>query len=89
MNYLESLIYSMEWLGKKTDTVFLGQSVKYSGNAIYNTLKTVPEEKKLETPVFEDLQMGLSIGMALDGFVPITCYPRFDFLILALSLIHI
>ena len=83
MNYLESLIYSMEWLGKKTDTVFLGQSVKYSGNAIYNTLKTVPDEKKLETPVFEDLQMGLSIGMALDGFVPITCYPRFDFLILA------
>jgi len=83
MNYLESLIYSMEWLGKKTDTIFLGQSVKYSGNAIYNTLKTVPDEKKLETPVFEDLQMGLSIGMALDGFVPITCYPRFDFLILA------
>ena len=83
MNYLESLIYSMEWLGKKNDTVFLGQSVKYSGNAIYNTLKTIPDEKKLETPVFEDLQMGLSIGMALDGFVPITCYPRFDFLILA------
>jgi len=83
MKYLEALIYSMEWLGNKNDTIFLGQSVKYSGNAIYNTLKTVPDEKKLETPVFEDLQMGLSIGMALEGFVPITCYPRFDFLILA------
>ena len=46
MNYLESLIYSMEWLGKKNDTVFLGQSVKYSGNAIYNTLKTIPDGKK-------------------------------------------
>jgi pyruvate/2-oxoglutarate/acetoin dehydrogenase E1 component len=27
--------------------------------------------------------MGLSTGMALEGYVPITCYPRFDFLILA------
>ena len=27
--------------------------------------------------------MGLSMGMALEDFVPITCYPRFDFLILA------
>jgi pyruvate/2-oxoglutarate/acetoin dehydrogenase E1 component len=27
--------------------------------------------------------MGMSMGMALEGFVPITCYPRFDFLILA------
>ena len=83
MKYLESLIYSMEWLDKKNDTIFLGQSVKYSGNAIFNTLKTIPDEKKLETPVIEDLQMGLSIGLALEGFVPITCYPRFDFLILA------
>ena len=26
--------------------------------------------------------MGISTGMALEGYVPITCYPRFDFLIL-------
>ena len=83
MKYLDALIHSMEWLGKKNNTIFLGQSVKYSGNAIFNTLKTVPDEKKIETPVFEDSQMGLSMGMALEGFVPITCYPRFDFLILA------
>ena len=29
--------------------------------------------------------MGMSIGMALNGFVPITCYPRFDFLICAMN----
>ena len=73
----------MEWLAAKDNTVFIGQSVKYSGNAIFNTLKTIPEQKKIEVPVIEDLQMGLSTGMALEGFVPITCYPRFDFLILA------
>ena len=27
--------------------------------------------------------MGISTGMALDGFVPITMFPRFDFFILA------
>ena len=73
----------MEWLSNKNDTLFIGQSVKYSGNSIFNTLKTIKDKKKIEMPVFEDLQMGLSIGLALEGYVPITCYPRFDFLILA------
>ncbi len=73
----------MEMLSKKKKTVFLGQSVMYSGNAIYNTLVKVPKKKKIEMPVFEDVQMGLSLGMALNGYVPISCFPRFDFLILA------
>jgi pyruvate/2-oxoglutarate/acetoin dehydrogenase E1 component len=75
----------MNYLAKKKDTIFLGQSVKYSGNAIFNTLVGVPNHKKIELPVFEDTQMGMSIGLALQGFVPITCYPRFDFLILAFN----
>ena len=56
----------------------------YSGNAIYNTLVKVPK-KKIEMPVFEDVQMGLSLGMALNGYVPISCFPRFDFLILCVT----
>ncbi len=83
MKYKNEIVKSMEWLGEKEDTVFIGQSVKYSGNAIFNTLNTIPDNKKIEVPVVEDLQMGLSTGMALEGFVPITCYPRFDFLLLA------
>ena len=85
MKYKDELIKSMNYLAKKPDTIFLGQSVKYSGNAIYNTLIGVPNKKKLETPVFEDTQMGMSLGLAMNGFVPITCYPRFDFLILAMN----
>ena len=80
MKYKDELIRSMEWLGEKEDTIFLGQSVSYSGNAIYNTLKTLPEEKRLEVPVFEEVQMGMSTGMAMNGLVPISCFPRFDFL---------
>ena len=83
MGYKDEIIKSMDWLAAKNDTIFIGQSVSYSGNAIYNTLKSVPENKKIELPVIEELQMGLSTGMALEGYVPITCYPRFDFLILA------
>ena len=82
MGYKDEIIKSMDWLAAKNDTIFIGQSVSYSGNAIYNTLKSVPENKKIELPVIEELQMGLSTGMALEGYVPITCYPRFDFLIL-------
>ncbi len=40
-------------------------------------------QKKIEIPVMEEVQTGMAIGMALSGYIPISCYPRFDFLILA------
>ena len=46
MKYKDELIRSMEWLGSKDDTIFMGQSVKYSGNAIYNTLSTLDDGMK-------------------------------------------
>ena len=83
LQYKHELIRTMNWLAEDPRTVFIGQSVKYSGNAIYSTLGEVPDDKKLEMPVMEDVQMGFSTGLALNGLVPVTCYPRFDFLILA------
>ena len=83
MKYKDELIRSMEFLAEDKRTIFIGQSVKFSGNAIFNTLESIDDSRKIETPVFEDVQMGISTGLALDGFVPVTCYPRFDFLILA------
>ena len=85
MSYKSEIIRSMEYLAKNKNTIFLGQSVNFSGNAIYNTLKSIKKNKKIELPVFEDTQMGISTGLALSGFVPITCYPRFDFLILSIN----
>ena len=85
MSYKSELIKSMEYLSSKKNTIFLGQSVKFSGNAIFNTLKSVPDKKKIELPVFEEVQMGMSIGLALEGYAVISCYPRFDFLILAMN----
>jgi len=85
ITYRGELIRAMKYLSSKDKTIFLGQSVSFSGNAIFNTLKDVPSKKKIELPVFEEVQMGISIGLALEGYVPITCYPRFDFLILAMN----
>lgn len=85
MTYKNELVRSMQFLSTKKNTIFLGQSVAFSGNAIFNTLTKVPKIKKIELPVFEEVQMGMSIGMALNGYVPISCYPRFDFLICAMN----
>ena len=75
--YKEELIRSMDFLSKKKDVIFLGQSVSYSGNAIFNTLKNVTQNKKIELPVFEEVQMGMCTGLAINGYVPICIYPRF------------
>ena len=85
MKYKEELDRAMEWLGAKPNTVFMGQAIGFSGHAISNTMVKVPQDKRVELPVFEELQMGIATGMALEGWVPVTCYPRFDFFILGLN----
>lgn len=75
----------MALLAAHPQTIFLGQSVAYPGNAIYSSLKDLPPEKKIELPVFEETQMGMSTGLALEGFIPVSIFPRFNFLILALN----
>ena len=85
MKYKDELIRAMNWLGEKEDTVFLGQACKVSGHSISSTITHVPQDKRIELPVFEETQLGISTGMALEGFVTITMYPRFDFFILAMN----
>src|SRR3990172_12405002 len=85
MTYFDELTASMTWLGAQPDTLFIGQSVAYSGNAIFKTLSGVPMEKRLELPVAEEMQMGMSIGLAMTGKTVISIYPRFDFLLRAMN----
>jgi pyruvate/2-oxoglutarate/acetoin dehydrogenase E1 component len=85
MRYKEELIRSMNWLADKENTIFLGQACAVSGHSISGTITEVPLEKRIELPVFEETQLGISTGMALEGFVPITIYPRFDFFILSIN----
>lgn len=83
MKYFDEFKRAMTWLGDQPDTLFLGQAVEYAGTAMTNTLSEVPRNKLLEMPVNEDMQMGLTIGMALNGTVPISIFPRWNFLVLA------
>ena len=85
MNYIDETKKAMTWLGKQKDTIFLGQTVEYPGSPMFKSLEDVPKNKKKEMPVAEDMQMGMSIGLALEGFVPISIFPRMDFLILAMN----
>lgn len=81
--YYNKLCAAMTMLGKNDKTIFLGQSTVWEGHALFATLKDVPSNKKIELPVMEDFQAGMSLGLALEGYIPINIYPRFDFLLLA------
>lgn len=83
MGYFEELQNAMSWLGEKADTLFLGQAVLVPGTAMFNTLKQLPEDKRIELPVFEDTQMGISLGMAMQGTRVVSIFPRWNFLLCA------
>lgn len=85
MTFAEAVNQSMHALADEPNTIFLGQSVAYDGATIYDSLDGVPIAKRIEMPVIEDFQMGFSIGLAMQGFLPVTIYPRMDFLMLALN----
>ncbi len=73
----------MEMLAAQPNAIFMGQAVAVAGTGMRNTLLKVPDEKLLELPVFEDTQMGMAIGMSLNGYLPISIYPRWNFLLCA------
>jgi len=75
----------MEYLAKDDRTIFLGQAVAVPGTGMSNTLKDVSKDKLIELPVAEEMQMGMSLGMALHGRISISIYPRWNFLLCAVS----
>lgn len=83
LTYKQELKKSMDFLGGYEKSVFIGQGMIYG--EITGTLKDIPDYKKIEFPVAEDMQMGVSIGIAISGYLPITIYPRMDFLILSIN----
>ena len=85
MTYKEAIIEAMRWLGEQPDTVFIGQTVAVPGSYIYGSLEKVPMEKRIEWPVAEEMQMGASLGLALQGYCVVSIYPRMDFLLLAMN----
>lgn len=85
MKYFEELKKSMNFLSKNKKTLFIGQAVAVSGTAMSNTLTDIDKNKLLELPVAEEMQMGITTGLALNGNIPVSIFPRWNFLLLAMN----
>ena len=81
--YNAELVRAMNWLDKQDHTLFIGQAVRYAGTGMFDSLKECSDAKKMEFPVAENFQLGYCTGLALNGFVPVAIYPRWNFLICA------
>lgn len=82
-SYQREIKKAMDNLALDNRVIFLGQTVGYKGSPIYNSLENISGDRRIELPVFEEVQMGMSTGLALEGYIPVSIYPRFDFLTLA------
>lgn len=83
MKYFDELKRTMEWLAHEPRVMFVGQTVAGPGTFMYQTLRDCPGERTLEMPINESFQMQFTIGMALAGYIPVSVYPRQNFLLLA------
>jgi pyruvate/2-oxoglutarate/acetoin dehydrogenase E1 component len=85
MKYFDELKKSMNYLAVNEKTIFIGQAVEVPGTSMTNTLKGINPKKLLELPVAEEMQMGITLGLALDGNIPVSIFPRWNFVLLAMN----
>ena len=50
-----------------------------------NTLRGVSKNKLIELPVAEEMQMGISLGLAMEKNIPISIFPRWNFLLYSIN----
>ena len=81
--YFDEIHTAMQMIGEHPQAIFLGQAVAEKGPGMTASFDGVPREKLLELPVFEETQLGMSIGLALDGWLPVSVFPRWNFLLAA------
>ena len=53
MKYIDEIVKAMSLLANNPKTHFIGQAVEYEGTGLYDSLKHIPKEKRLELPVAE------------------------------------
>jgi pyruvate dehydrogenase E1 component alpha subunit len=83
-SYKDAVGLAMKELAEQ-GAIFIGYNVA-RGDAM-GTLKEVPENQKIETPVAENLMTGLAIGMSFEGFLPVVYFERHDFILVAMDAI--
>jgi pyruvate/2-oxoglutarate/acetoin dehydrogenase E1 component len=84
MKYFNELKKAMSLLADNPKTLFIGQAVEYEGTGLFESIRHIPKNKKMELPVAEYLQSGLANGMAVEGgIIPVSIFPRWNFLLMA------
>ena len=84
MKYFDELKKAMSLLADNPKTLFIGQAVEYEGTGLFESIKHIPQNKKMELPVAEYFQSGLANGIAIEGgIIPISIFPRWNFLLMA------
>ncbi len=87
MTYKGELHRAMLMLAEDPRTIFIGQSVKFGGTGMSSTFEGIPEDRLIEFPVAEQMQLGVACGLALAGYIPVCCFPRWNFLLLAADML--
>ena len=85
MKYFDELKKAMSLLAEHPKTIFIGQAVQYEGTGLYDSLKHLPDNKRIELPVAEYFQTGLANGIAIEGMIPVSTYPRWNFLLMGVD----
>jgi len=80
LSYKDAIRQSMTDLGN-SGHIFLGYSIS-PGDAM-GSLADVAPSQKIETPVAENLMVGLAMGMAFEGLKPVVYFERHDFMLCA------
>lgn len=80
MTYKDELKRAMEYLAADSRFKFVGYNVA-CGSKANGTLVNVPEVQLIETPVAENLAVGLAMGYAMRGTDALAYVERFDFLL--------
>lgn len=86
MTYKDEITLQMNKLSCNDKVRFIGYNTRY-GSQAYGTLVGVPVDRIIETPVAENLMVGMAIGMALEGYLSIVWFERHDFILNALDAI--
>lgn len=85
ITYKEALMQTNAKLAANPQTRFIGYGLQ-KGRAL-GTLKGIDSAQIIETPVAENLMLGLAIGLSLKGMNPVVFIERMDFILNALDAI--
>lgn len=85
MIYKDALKQSMKKLASDPLIKFVGYNTLY-GRA-NGTLVDVKDEQCIETPVAENLMVGMAVGLSIKGYKPVVYIERCDFILNALDAI--